>query len=330
MVDRPTCRKGDFGSSVMEIQRCLRCDQDGDFGPATHDAVENYQSANGLSVDGVVGPDTWRSLDVNYHNLLTPYPPEPLPLLSNQTYARIKIIAKDSDIAGYAWRDRGQAPLGYIQGMALAYATLYRKLLRKDQPVFFLSAAADGKHESTDALDWYEDTFAANGMHNRDSGPDTLRHLLALQIGLGMRESSGVYCEGRDQSASNTSSDTCEAGLFQTSWNASACSTDFALLMDEYSVIDENHQQTALDLFSFEISCGSSDWESYGSGTGFWYQQLAKHCPQFAVETTATGLRFLRQHWGPISRKEVELRREADEMLQEVQKVIDDQDVRVG
>jgi hypothetical protein len=30
-----------------------------------------------------------------------------------------------------------------------------------------------------------------------------------------MRESSGIYCAGRDQSASNTSADAAEAGLFQ-------------------------------------------------------------------------------------------------------------------
>ena len=42
-------------------------------------------------------------------------------------------------------------------------------------------------------------------MRNDVSGTDTLRHLFVLMIGLGMRESSGRYCEGRDQSASNTS-----------------------------------------------------------------------------------------------------------------------------
>ena len=44
------------------------------------------------------------------------------------------------------------------------------------------------------------------------TGAVTLRHLFALILGLGMRESSGRYCEGRDMSASNVSAETAECG----------------------------------------------------------------------------------------------------------------------
>jgi hypothetical protein len=54
-------------------------------------------------------------------------------------------------------------------------------------------------------------------------------------MGLGMRESSGQHCEGRDMSADNVSSDTAEAGLFQMSWNASGCSTVMQTVLDQYS-----------------------------------------------------------------------------------------------
>jgi GH25 family lysozyme M1 (1,4-beta-N-acetylmuramidase) len=35
---------------------------DGEFGPATYLNVHNYQTAKGLTVDGIVGPQTWESL----------------------------------------------------------------------------------------------------------------------------------------------------------------------------------------------------------------------------------------------------------------------------
>src|SRR5215831_19616078 len=86
----------------------------------------------------------------------------------------------------------------------------------------------------SDALAYFADEFERQGMSNNVSGPDTLRHLFVLLIGLGMRESSGVCWEGRDQSADNVQSDTCEAGLFQSSWNYRACATDAETLFDEY------------------------------------------------------------------------------------------------
>lgn len=53
---------------VREAQRLLNdkfgagLAVDGIFGPKTHAAVKNYQSANNLQVDGIIGPKTWASL----------------------------------------------------------------------------------------------------------------------------------------------------------------------------------------------------------------------------------------------------------------------------
>jgi hypothetical protein len=177
-------------------------------------------------------------------------------------------------------------------------------------------AKADTGDVDHDALTWYADTFARLDMDNSADGLDTLRHLFVLLMGLGMRESSGQYCCGRDMSADNVEADTAEAGLFQMSWNAAGSSDEMEKLADEYAPCPP---QCAHAIFAQDVECSAEDWDCYGSGAGADYQELAKACPQFAVETAAIGLRNLRQHWGPINRQEVEVRTEADEMFQQVQ-----------
>lgn len=155
-------------------------------------------------------------------------------------------------------------------------------------------------------------------MDNSESGLDTLRHLFVLMLGLGMRESSGRYCEGRDMSADNVTADTAEAGIFQTSWNIRAASPEIPKLFKEYWA-DPNG---FLREFQDGVSPKASDLINYGSGQGASYQFLAKYCPAFAAMVTAVGLRVLRQHWGPINRREAQLVPEADEMLREVQDIV--------
>ncbi len=62
-------RLGDEGDAVRDIQDRLSAlghESDSDpraiFGPGTEAAVSSFQKAKGLDVDGIVGPDTWRSL----------------------------------------------------------------------------------------------------------------------------------------------------------------------------------------------------------------------------------------------------------------------------
>jgi peptidoglycan hydrolase-like protein with peptidoglycan-binding domain len=70
----PQISQGSTGSAVKEAQCLLEhwgisvgaAGVDGDFGPATTEAVKAFQnelhSACGLSVDGIVGPMTWHAL----------------------------------------------------------------------------------------------------------------------------------------------------------------------------------------------------------------------------------------------------------------------------
>jgi hypothetical protein len=64
---RPLLKTGSSGAAVRELQQLLNslgftCAVDGGFGPNTTSAVERFQEAHGLRVDGKVGPDTWRAL----------------------------------------------------------------------------------------------------------------------------------------------------------------------------------------------------------------------------------------------------------------------------
>ncbi|MBN0042531.1 peptidoglycan-binding protein [Streptomyces actuosus] len=66
--DTPEVRAGANGEAVTRLQRALTAALgetvviDGDFGPATENAVRSYQSSRGLESDGVVGPQTWAAL----------------------------------------------------------------------------------------------------------------------------------------------------------------------------------------------------------------------------------------------------------------------------
>jgi peptidoglycan-N-acetylglucosamine deacetylase len=58
---------GSSGTAVKQLQQALvnkgyKISMDGSFGPATRSAVMSYQSSQGLTVDGIVGPSTWSKL----------------------------------------------------------------------------------------------------------------------------------------------------------------------------------------------------------------------------------------------------------------------------
>ena len=322
--DRPTLELNDDGPHVIDLQSMLprfSGEIDGDFGPVTEDNVIRYQQSRGLEVDGVVGEQTWQAL---YDNMPPLPPPAPPPGgLTFEQCAEIISIAQSSEISDYLWDDRGHAPTGYINGMALAFAQTYLKLQAKHPAAVEMAKARTGSDK--DALNEYLGEFRSHGMSNEHAGIDTLRHLYALMLGSGMRESSGRHCEGRDLSAENVASDTCEAGLFQTSYNAHGASDpEFDQLMAEYSR-KENEPTCYLEAFATGVSCSSSEWDSYGSGVGLEFQDLCKSCPAFAVETHALTLRNLCNHYGPIIRHETELRPEADEMFKAVQDFMDSQ-----
>jgi hypothetical protein len=319
MTTRPTLKNGDAGPDVERVQQTLGIPVDGDFGGVTDSAVRSFQAAAGLDADGIVGPATWTELDkldvrmVTGSNGLEP-----------SLQAEIIAVVNRSPLIGYQWEDRGVAPRGYIEGMALSFALAARAWMNDalDDGNAVADAVEEMAREATsdediDALAWYADEFEELDMDNSVEGLSTLRHLFVLLIGLGMRESSGEYCCGLDQSADNTAAETAEAGLFQTSWNIETCSPHIGNLLAEYW----DDPNGWLPVFASGLSPTSVDLQHYGEGEGARYQWLARYSPTFAVFVTAVGLRKRRQHWGPINRREVELVKDADDLLRKVQRI---------
>jgi hypothetical protein len=304
-LDLPLLKRGSTGDDVRRVQQLLLVD--GYFGSVTETAVKDFQREHGLVVDGVVGNYTWRALLLNE----TPR----LPTDDGIDTAAIGRLVADSSLAKADWSGRGAAPIGYLKGMAVAFADCLVELRAGDAVANEMAKANTGD-DTKDALSWFNSNFKAKGWSNNVSGQDTLRHLFVLMIGLGMRESSGIYWMGRDVSSSiPASADTAEAGLFQQSWDSRVASPLLPLMLAS-GVPDDGY----LSIFREGVRTGSSS--NVGTGPGAKFQLLCKTKPMFAVECAAVGLRNIRDHWGPINRKEVELRTEADDLLLKVQTLV--------
>jgi hypothetical protein len=309
---RPTLRRGARGDLVRQIQTRIALPEDGLFTAGMEATVREFQRGRGLVPDGIVGPRTWASLEA----------PTSAPAETGMELAlpvqEIVALTAASDLAQFRWKDRGVAPAGYIKGMALVYGRVYCKWKAGD-PAAIDMAQAESGDAARDALTWYRDIFRALGMDNGSAGVDTLRHLFVLLIGLGMRESSGKHCTGRDTTAGNTTAETAEAGLFQASYNARSASPLMSALFSQYLA----NPSGFIEVFREGVRCSAGDHENFGSGDGKEFQRLCKECPAFAAEFAAVGLRHNRKHWGPIIRKQAEIRPECDQLLSQVQAAVD-------
>jgi len=320
-TDRPTIRQGDVGPDVMDLLRLLPTYS---FDDTLTAAVKDYQRSRGLDVDGVVGPQTRDALETDAPPYVPPGLPQPL---SATDQKNIEDIAATSSIADYSWDGRGTAPIGYTKGVALAFANAYRQL-KVGYPPAMGMAAANSHNSDKDVLSWEAGRFNQAGMSNETNGAGTLRHLWVYILGLGMRESSGMHCCGRDQSVPvgyyGPPSTTTEAGAWQTSYDAVSCSPDCGTLFSAFSAGSEtDNPQGFLDPFNEGVTCSPADWQCYGDGNGYLHQEMSKYQPAYAAEFCGVVLRNLRQHYGPVNRREVEIVSAADAMLQAVQDYID-------
>ena len=70
-MNLPVLQKGSKGGAVRSVQTllihkfsisCGSYGADADFGAATEKAVKQFQTANGIGADGIVGAKTWPAL----------------------------------------------------------------------------------------------------------------------------------------------------------------------------------------------------------------------------------------------------------------------------
>jgi len=244
----------------------------------------------------------------------------PTPTPGGTSLDAIKTIAGNSACFRYSWNNRGQMPRGYVKGVALVFARAVCEKKRSDVVLVSRPATTD---DARDALSWYRSTFSGLGMSN-DGGVETLRHVYALLLGLGMRESSGQHCVGRDASATNTSSDSAEAGAWQTSWDSRSSSAELPPMLAKYRASSEG---CFLETFREGVSCSASNWKNWGTGAdGLDFQRISKACPAFAAEYAAVMLRVRggkSGHYGPLRTKAAEVRPECDSMLEQVQSYVE-------
>jgi hypothetical protein len=222
----------------------------------------------------------------------TPTVPVPGPAISIE-----KIVSNHPECALYSWKNQGRAPIGYVIGVAKVFAAQVCG-----------STPSPGLGNSSDALSYYR-VSSGNWVNT-----------YALLLGLGMRESSGQWCEGRDMSARNVTSETAEAGLFQTSWNSRSASSELLKIFAKYKTASA----AKCDLTTFKLGvstryCAGPRGTDYGSGDGKEFQRLSKICPAFATEYAAYGIRKIRPHWGPLSRREAEFRSACQVMFTEIE-----------
>jgi len=245
----------------------------------------------------------------------TPTPtPTPQPTTPATGLAGLLAIADNAAFSSgctrFNWADRGTAPRSFIKGVLATFAKTVCRPSRPD--VVFVGNANKG---TNDALAWYADKLAILG--SPVTGITTVRQLYTLLIGLGMKESSGQWCVGRDTSASFTKAETAEAGLFQTSWGANTRSPLMGQLMTQYSASSAG---CLASTFKAGVSCKAADLQNWGksSDMGFQWQAKTKDCPAFSTEYAAVLLRLnggSKGEWGPLRKKVVQINKTCYDML---------------
>jgi hypothetical protein len=252
-------------------------------------------------------------------------PPLSIPTSPDSQYVEyIKELAGKSQCLKYSWKNRGRAPAGFVKGVALSFARSlcrYKKFdAQSNLKIDSLLSHASTGNSKKDVITYYAPELQSLNLNINENGEDPLRAIYLIGLGLGMRESSGKYCTGWDTSAgSNRPSSAAEAGVFQVSYDSIAASPELVKLYNEYKNTDSS--RCFLSVFKEGVSCGNAS--ILGNGAGAEFQKYLKACPAFASEYAMVLLRILRNHFGPINRKEAEVISSCNDLLISVQELIE-------
>ena len=93
-------RKGDKHELIKEVQKALNIGADGIFGSGTEIAVKTWQTKNGLTADGIVGPATMAKMGIVAKPTLTPNNTSTADALYSKDKIEAAVKAK-----GYKWFD---------------------------------------------------------------------------------------------------------------------------------------------------------------------------------------------------------------------------------
>lgn len=248
--------------------------------------------------------------------VVQPEQPAKPPIDADTHIKKLMDIGAKSSCAKYNWKDRGVATAGYMKGLPVSYAkSLCRPIPGVSrQPV---------SNSAGDVLNNYADIFKAMGIVNT-GGLETYRNTFAIIIGLGMRESNGNYCAGKDSTMDFSEGDTAEAGIYQTSYNVISANK---VAKDIYEAYKKDESKCLLGIYKEGTSKAYCDKNSktWGTGEGAKYQQLVKRCPALSVDTALTTVRFSggpKGHYAPLRQKVAEVKPQCIDMLQEVEKYV--------
>lgn len=219
----------------------------------------------------------------------------------------ITSIALNSECAKTAHDNQGKPPKSYLKGSALSFA---KAVCNPTDEVTLITSQAIGD-ASKDALAHYGVKPA--------TAQERLEVIYSLMLGSAARESSWRWCVGKDPGASNTSSETCEAGLYQTSYNSRSASPALPRLFAKYKSDKSGCFATE---YKGATKCTDANLKNWGTGDGVEFQKLSKECQGFATEYHGIMLRTRRSHYGPINQKKSMIKQSCTKMFNQIRNKI--------